>query len=376
MQNLACALILNLVCAFSSYASDQNCHKDFLVIDIGSSTTKGMLYTKDLCNKNTTVKKQYFNQNYPYQTCLSDAESQNLPTTCINGGIKAIESIKKHFKLNCNDNCFAFATGWSRYIKNQNEWLSNVSKTGIETKIISQEYEGRLKLIALKNKFHDDAFIGFDIGGGSFQLVWEGEDGKVNYYNSHYGTDNFTHDIQAKLLSEKAKECVEATDKLILLKKDNVDNNRLLTAQSQVNQSCDKNHPITFDRQKLDEAIAYADQKIGQPILANTSLQKFIKEKKPVIYADTLLLHLGLKKQLKLNKDIVTLDDVYNIMISIAGMNFTEIQSKYQDLPDVCINTTQSSMLILYTIMKNLGIDQIHGVETDYMDSFINSQIK
>jgi hypothetical protein len=379
MRTITYALILNLVFSFSSSAMDNACERDFLVIDIGSSTTKGMLYTKDLCNKKVTLKKQFFNQNYPYQACLSNSKSKSLPTDCINGGIQAIESIKQYFKIDCHKNCFAFATGWARYIENQDEWISKVNNTGVQTKIASQEYEGRLKLIALKNELHAHSFIGFDIGGGSFQLVWEEGDGIIHHYNSHYGTDNFTHDIQEKLLSDEAKVCVEARHKLTLFKllgKNDVDKDALSLAQKEAYQACNKSDAITFDKTRLDEAIAYADQKIGQPLLAHTALQSFIKTNKPVVYADTLLVTLGIKKQLGLNKDKITLDDIYKIMTSISGMNLTAIQSTYPDLPDGCVNTTQSSMLILYTIMKSLGIHEIHAIETDYMDSFINSQIK
>ena len=349
------------------------------MIDVGSSTTKGTLYTKDLCNGKVTVKKEHFNKNYPYQACLSDSTSNRLPRTCIDGGIQIIESIRNHFKLDCQGNCFAFATGWARYIENQDEWISRVSKTGIYPKIVSQEYEGKLKLIALKNEFHKHPFIGFDIGGGSFQLVWEGEDGEINHYNSPYGTDNFTHDIQEKLLPERAKRCVKARHELTLsqvIENNNADKNVLSVTKTKAHQACDTNCIITFDKTRLNDAIAYADKKIGQPLLANSSLQKFIKKTKPVVYADTLLVNLGIKKQLGLNKEKITLDDIYGIMISVSGMHFLEIQSKYPALPDICVNTVQSSMLILYTIMKNLGINEIHGIETDYMDSFINSQIK
>jgi hypothetical protein len=376
IKNFGSILILSIVFTLSAYGSDTVCHKDFLVLDIGSSTTKGTLYTKDTCNSNITIKKRFFNQNYPYQACLSNSKSKSLSQTCINGGIKAIESIKKHFKFNCNGNCFGFATGWARYIDNQDEWLSAVENTGITTKIVSQEYEAKLKLIALKNQFNDHPFIGFDIGGGSFQLVWQGKDGQIQYYNSHYGTDNFTHDIQNKFLSKEARQCITERHNLILLMSSDANIDKISNAKNKVETICHNSDPITFNQNELNDVIAYADQKIGHSLLAHSALQKFIQEEKPIIYGDTLLIHLGLKKQLGLNKDIITLDDIYNIMLSISGMHFSEIQSKYPDLPDICVNSTQSSMLILYTMMKNLGIDQIHGIKTDYMDSFINSKIK
>lgn len=374
VMRLAYILILNLVFVFPSYSLDVTCHKVFLVIDVGSSTTKGFLYTKDRCNGNQTVKKQSFNHNYPYQACLSDSNSQSLPKDCIDGGVKAIEFIKSHFKIDCTDNCFAFATGWARYIDNQNEWLKSVRETKVQPRIISQEYEGELKLMALKEIFKDKPFIGFDIGGGSFQLVWQGKDGIIHHYNSSYGTDNFTHDIQDKLLSERAKACVKARNNLTLLNNSKAEAVEIAKAVKDEEQACGRKCSITFSKKKLDDAIAYAHEKIGKPLVEHSELQKFIKENKPIVYADTLLVNLGLKKQLGLNKDSVTSNDIYKIMMSVSGMEFIEIKSTYPDLPDICINTTQPAMLILYTIMNSLGVNEIHGVETDYMESFVNRQ--
>jgi hypothetical protein len=374
MKNLASALIINLAFSFASYSTE--CEKNFLVIDVGSSTTKGTLYTKDLCNGNRTINKQYFNQNYPYQACLSDSNSKSLPKFCIDGGVQAIESIKEYFKVDCKDNCFAFATGWARYIDNQHDWIDHVSKTGVKPKVVSQDYEGELKLVALKNMFQDKPFIGFDIGGGSFQLVWQDKEGKIHHYNSNYGTDNFTHDIQDKLMSDRVKKCVKARNQINLLKNSSGDKDEMLKAIKKEKELCGKNCAITFSKKKLDDAIAYAQEKVGQPLLAHSELQKFVKENKPVVYADTLLVNLGIKKQLGIEKERISHEDIYKIMQSVSGMHFVEIKSTYPDLPDMCVNTTQPSMLILYTIMKSLGVDEIYGVETDYMDSFINSQIK
>ncbi len=375
IKNLTSSLILNLAFVLAPYATETKCERDFLVIDVGSSTTKGILYTKNLCNNKKTIKKQHFNKHYPYQACLSDAGSTILPKNCIDGGMQAIESIKTHFKIDCIDNCFAFATGWARYIDNQSEWISEVSQKGIDSRVASQDYEGELKLIALKNMFHNQPFIGFDIGGGSFQLVWQGKDGKIHHYNSPYGTDNFTHDIQNKLLSERSTMCIKARNQLNLLKNNGAPQGDLLKATKDVQQVCGQNCVITFSKKRLDDAIAYAQEKIGQSLVDNIELQKFIDENKPIVYADTLLVNLGIKKQLGLDKDKITSQDIYKIMTSVSGMHFVEIKSTYPHLPDICVNTTQPSMLILYTIMKSLRVNEIYGIETDYMDSFINSQI-
>jgi hypothetical protein len=62
-------------------------------------------------------------------------------------------------------------------------------------------------------------------------------------------------------------------------------------------------------------------------------------------------------------------------MMSVSGMEFVEIKSTYPDLPDICVNTTQPAMLILYTIINSLGVNEIYGIETDYIESFVNLQL-
>jgi hypothetical protein len=369
-------LLTNLSLIFSTNLNAKEaCHKDFLVIDVGSSTTKGFFYKKDLCNGNKTIEKKSFNYNYPYQACLSESKSQTLPRNCIDGGINGIAHIKSHFNINCTDNCFAFATGWARYIDNKDEWLDSVGLLKVQPQVVSQKYEGELKLIALKERLADKPFIGFDIGGGSFQLVWQGSDGIIHHYNSPYGTDNFTYDIQDKLLSERAKACVKARNNLNILREGKAEESQIKKAIKDERSACGKNCTITFSKQKLDEAIAYGQEKIGKPLMEHEELQKFIRENKPTVYADTLLVNLGIKKQLGLNKESITSSDLYKIMMSVSGMEFVEIKSTYPDLPDICVNTTQPAMLILYTIINSLGVNEIYGIETDYIESFVNLQL-
>ncbi len=362
-----------------SHSSD--CIRKFLILDIGSSTTKSILYTKDVCNNNKTIKKESFNKNYPYQSCLSDSDSNILPERCVIEGTKVISAIKEHFQLNCQDDsqCTAIATGWARYTENINDWILAVKDINVEPLIASQTHEGEMKLNAIKDTAINahKPFIAFDIGGGSFQLGWFGHNNKLYQHNGGYGTDNFTHDLQAKFLSQSDQACVHARNKLILLANGGNSEPALIkNALKQQEAFCNVTSLTSVHPKDLDKVIKYADEKIGAEIRSNNALQSFITAEHPTIYGDSLLLSLGFKNQLGFDKDIVTTDDIYKVMQSVSGMTYTQIKSIYPHLPDICVNTTQASMLILYTIMKSLNINEIHIIQTDYMEHFVDSHIK
>lgn len=368
-------IISFLIFITNVYGAETICTKDFLVLDVGSSTTKGTLYTKDIYKNNKITSKKTFNINYPYQACLSDSGGKSLPKKCIDGGKQVMQNIQKHFGIKCNNNCFAAVTGWARYIDNQDEWFKEISKTGIKAMIVSQDYEGNLKLSAIKKAYSNKDVIAFDIGGGSFQLVWEDENGQIQNYNSLYGTDNFTHDIQDALFSERSKVCIKARNNLHLLRNSKASLAEIKSAEETEKKLCSGQCSITFSESDLQNAISYADDKIGRFIVADTRLQDFVKKNNPTVYADTLLFNLGIRKQLGVNKDVITIDDVYKIMTSVSGMHYIQIKSKYPNLPDICVNTTQPAMLILYTIMKSLGINQMTTIQTDYMEAFLEENL-
>lgn len=151
-------LLLSSFLSNQSLASSKNtlkdeCIKKFLVIDVGSSTTKSVLYTKDVCRKNKTIKKQIFNKNCPYQACLSDSESDILPKQCIEKGVKTLRAIKGHFKLDCKTTqCAAIATGWARHAKNIEDWKEAVEEIGVNPIVASQDYEGEMKIRIIKKR--------------------------------------------------------------------------------------------------------------------------------------------------------------------------------------------------------------------------------
>lgn len=216
--------------------------------------------------------------------------------------------------------------------------------------------------------------MAFDIGGGSFQLGWFDHENNLHQYNSQYGTDNFTHLLQQKFFSEKEQKCAHARNDLLMVQNDE---KLLKKALDDEKSFCSADTLVSIKISDIDKAISYADEIIGTPIKANKGLQKIVSAgKKPKIYADSLLFSLGMRKQLGFDKDIITVHDIHKVLTSVSGMNYDEIKATYPKLPDICLYTTQPAMLILYSILKNLNIEEIHIIQTDYMEHFVDSNLK
>jgi hypothetical protein len=340
----------------------ESCNSHYLVFDIGSSTTKSFLYN----NKSFKLEKT---SNYPfsYQSCLNESSNNQLSQSCIKTGTALLAKIKKEYNL-CNKpkQSFALATAWARNTNNIHQWEAEVNKIQIVPKVISQSYEGELMMEAIKSQIakEGEQFLAFGIGGGSSQIV-RSTDG-LNQYHGSFGTDNFTYALQQLFLEEEAKCCATAKDQLFV-GKDN---------QDEVDQVCHEECLTSIPEKNLKEALIFADDLIGKPIREDKELQAFIKVNKPKIYASSLLFSLGIKKQLQLNKNQVTLKDLEKLMKILSGKTLTEIKTLYPTMPDQIINTAEPAIILLYTILKNLDLEGFEIVEVDYMKSFLISSIK
>jgi hypothetical protein len=363
-------VVITGIFPFSAQAN--SCIKKFLIFDVGSSTTKSTLYTKDLC-QNITLKKEALNKNYPYQACLNHSQNNILSGHCLVGGTKILASIKDHFEL-CRekDQCFALATGWARTTNNIKDWSQEVEKLNIKPIIVSQDYEGHLKLQAISDHVKpEEKFLALDIGGGSFQISWF--DGKAKKYNSSLGTDNFAHELYQVFLEQKDLACMKARNQVIVAKKGGGNLEKALADEEEI---CDQKCLVTIEEKDYQKMIIWADEKIGKPLRDNKELQDFVKKYQPTIYADSLLFTLGLKEQLELKKNQVTLEDLEKLLKTLSGQTIENINLLYPNLPDICLYSTQPSLVILYTILKNLHLKSFEIVETDYMESFLDSSIK
>jgi hypothetical protein len=357
---------------FPFFAEAKTCIKQFLIFDVGSSTTKSILYTKDLCKNNATIKRDFLNQNYPYQACLNNSKDQNLSQPCLIGGAKILSSIKEHFNLCKEKNqCFALATGWARTTNNINHWSHEVAKLNIKPIVVTQDYEGELKLKAIADHLKsEEKFLAFDIGGGSFQITWM--DGSKQKYNSAFGTDNFAHKLQETFLNKEDLACLTARNQLILAKKGGGELDQATAAEKA---TCTSKSLATTKEEDYEKMLLWADEIIGKPLRDNKALQSFIDTNKPKFYADSLLFTLGIKEQLELGKDQVTLEDLEKLLKTFSSKTSDDIHTLYPKLPDICLYSTQASLVILYTILKNLNLPAFELVQTDYMESFLDTAL-
>jgi hypothetical protein len=366
----------------------KNCITQYLVFDVGSSTTKSILYKKDQCQGNKLISKQILNRNYPYQSCLSDSIKPGLmPQECIIGGVEIIQSIKKDFGVDCENDtqCYAVVTAWARNTANIQDWIDKVKKINVNPTIASQTYEGEIKINAMKKKFDAEDkkttqdFIVFDIGGASFQLGWIDKNNHMNQYHGVYGTDNFTHSLQEEFLSENDIRCIKARNEVILVNSHNKNNAEYKEILQEVlhheKRICSDYSITTIAIEDLNATIGYTRKIIGKSIIENKNLQNFIKHNKPILIGDSLLFNLGLRQQLGIDKDIITKQDILNVIKSLAGMKYRDIIVKYPKLPEICINTTQPAMIILYVVMESLNVDEIHIAQSDHTEQFLHQQI-
>ena len=364
------------------------CMSNYLVFDVGSSTTKSTLYKKNKCKNDELTSKKVLNRNYPYQSCLNDAKKNGImPQECIVEGVRVMKSIREELGTNCNNDntkCYAFVTAWGRNTDNIHEWIEEVKKIGVKPTLASQSYEGEIKLNAMKKLISntnkkDENFIVFDIGGASFQLGWIDEHGNKSQYHGLYGTDNFTHMLQKEFLADHDQKCISARNKVILAGSRNEDKEMQKQILQEVlhheKKFCNTYSLATIPLEEINAAIGYAKKTIGKSITQNKDLQHFIKSHQPILIGDSLLFNLGLKKQLGIDKEIITKSDIYNVMESLAGLNYSEIIAKYPKLPEICINTTQPAMIMLYVIMESLNANELHIAESDHTEQFLHQQI-
>lgn len=139
----------------------------FAVIDIGSNTIRGVLYSGGV---KPSAKETITFQSH----ILADTKEGVLTVEGIFTLCESLLKIKKGF-LDI-ERVYAFATSAMRDVKNFDEVYSAVKdKTGIEIDLVSGEREAEYDCLALKSIVKKG--IGVDLGGGSAQVVCFDENG-------------------------------------------------------------------------------------------------------------------------------------------------------------------------------------------------------
>lgn len=136
------------------------------IVDIGSNTINGAIY--DVIDGKI---KKLRNNIFP-SYILRDTRGGKLRDEGVDAVAIAVRLCKDVFKeFECDKN-FAFATEAVRNIKNTDQLLRRVyKKTGLHIYILTPEQETHYDFCGMMSEVSDSDGLGFDLGGGSCQLM-------------------------------------------------------------------------------------------------------------------------------------------------------------------------------------------------------------
>ncbi len=343
-QMIIIPIYLSSTCLFFSASAEEKCMHRRYIFDIGSSTTKSAAYTVNSCTKTILSKTQkHLQQNYRY--CLIHDKDKNIvPEDCIERGINVLKELQKHYGIDCHKNtCVGFATAWARDASNTDEWLQKVGALGIKMHFLSQEKEGILAFKAIESKAtqyntNSNSMLVLDIGGGSTQISGFIKE-KYFSYNGPYGTDTFIKHLLSKF---------RPNDKPMSMN-EHIEN------------------PLMFSSEEVAEVIKYSQDFWKNSLDNDISIKQKIKNNENIhLVGIGVLMRVGLRKQLNLDKEIISKDDILNLIHSMCDLNKEQINEKYPLLQGVAFSS-QSAMLILYSIMSGLNIESIRISDDDVM---------
>lgn len=155
----------------------------YAVIDIGSNTMRIVIYDVIEGKFSVVLNERSFAEllSYIEDDALSDE------------GIHRLCSILKNMKIlsketNCEE-VFCFATASLRYIENQKAVVDAVKReTGINIRLLSGCEESFYDFVALKAAIQEDEALGFDLGGGSGQIIYYKDNKLIKSFSERIGT--------------------------------------------------------------------------------------------------------------------------------------------------------------------------------------------
>lgn len=316
-------IICPLATAYITSAA-ASCLTDKYIFDIGSGGIRSTGYSVDICKGliHKKIAENYYNM--PLQEYISNShDGRTIPDSYVKKGRDAFIHLKHQFGIDCvKERCLAVATAWARNATNSSQLIEEIKKEGIDTYVISQQDEGKISFDSLAKDnnltdFEKRNTIVFDIGGGSFQLNYMSEQGKIMVYNGPYGMFNFK-----KLILAKFSE------------------NGVLSSSA------------------LDMVKEFALKEIGSKLESHTELYNKLLNKNLLVLGTGAFMGSCIKQQLGLG-GYVSLSGVEKALADIFGKSVVEIQKIYPNMPEEHTVNAQFSLLIVYAIMKEGGIKAI-----------------
>ena len=338
---------LYIIAPENSFAESQ-CIKHRYIFDIGSSATKINAYEIDYCT-NKIINKHKEKEFYHYQSCiLHSKDSATLSENCINDGIAVLAKIKKKYHIDCDKGkCIGIATSWARNARNISEWQNKIKSLGIKIKILSHDDEAILGFKSMKlakeiaeGKLTQENIIMFDIGGGSFQIIGLSDNNKEYFYHKgQNGTDTFV---------------------------------KLLVNTFRPNHKYQKDEIVIFNTTELENIIDFSTELIANSFRNDANFAKALNNKissgNVTLFGNSMLMTYGVRKQMGLNKSIITDEEIRKIAVSFCGLSVEKIEEMYPKLPRNLIFSMQSAMVLVYSIMKNLNMTELHIIDVDASD--------
>ncbi len=319
--------ILSLVLISFSNSALANCNVIKYIFDLGSGGIKVSAYLVD--NRNKKICKTVMNSylNLPFQSYISKSkDGKTISQSCIDETRKQLYELKASNNIDCRKHeCLGFATAWARNSKNADSLIEEFKKAGINTTILSQYDEGKISVLSSLtegniHKEEEDSIVVFDIGGGSFQLSDIDQNGKIHVYHGPYGMFNFKS-LVLKKFSSSGDEIISANN-LLALKK-------------------------------------FAIQTISDDLNNNHRLLKKLSEEKYIkTFGVGAFMSKAIKTQLNLGS-VISINDVENAIDKLVGKTIIQIQHIYPSMPAEFAQNAQYSLLIIYSVMKEIGIKEI-----------------
>ncbi len=336
-MDFKCLSMLAIICVAVTNCYANECLENRYAFDVGSGAIKTTASKVDKCKGEIVEKIGEHNVHIKYETCLeSKGDKVEISEACIKQTKQVIQDIEKAYDMDCaTSRCAGVATAWARKASNTEELLKLFRAEKIDIEVLPQKEEGKLGFYTAKThntaKYKlNDKMVVWDLGGGSFQLSAVGGDGDIHVYNGMFG--------------------VESYDKLI--------------RKAFMNDGM-----IYFNKERLDRAIDFTVKKIGNKVRKDKVIRNKIKENDVVVYAIGRPMYRGIKENLKLS-DVVTKEQLYNAALTFSGKTVEEARKAYPLLPDHYVMQAQPAIILIYSIMESLGIDQLHILEakaTDYI---------
>lgn len=335
------ALIILICClansAYSMGVLNKKCNFDAIIFDIGSGASKSYRYNVDLCNHElklgVTDSKVYHVQ---YQECISNSDVPGeIPKSCLITGEKSVKDFMRYYEMNCKRNvCLGVATAWARNAKNADEVIKMYKKHGIEIEIVDQGQEGILSFEAavnvLSEKEKKKALV-LDLGGGSHQISYYDKYGNIEIFLGDLGNSNFYKSVIEHFGEDKLYSNLDGY----------------------------------FNVEILEDVLKYAKMRMGDKLGEGINIEY------DAIYGLGRSIYNYLTANLGLGPDKVSKAKLKEMIYEMSQYSQAEAVDKFNLSAHSFAPYMQVSLIILYTILDGLGLDELNLLSVRMTDSIL-----